>query len=57
MGNAFSVNFSGQRYAAGDKVTINFASGVPEPATWAMMILGFGVAGAAVRRRHFAFAA
>ena len=25
---------------------------VPEPATWAMMILGFGLAGAAVRRRR-----
>jgi hypothetical protein len=27
---------------------------VPEPATWAMMIAGFGMAGAAVRRRRFA---
>jgi hypothetical protein len=27
------------------------ASAVPEPATWAMMILGFGLVGAAVRRR------
>lgn len=26
-------------------------SAVPEPATWAMMILGFGVVGAAMRRR------
>lgn len=25
---------------------------VPEPATWAMMILGFGIAGAAMRRRR-----
>jgi len=25
---------------------------VPEPATWAMMILGFGMAGATLRRRH-----
>lgn len=25
--------------------------GVPEPATWALMILGFGAAGAALRRR------
>lgn len=31
----------------------NLASGaVPEPATWAMMILGFGVIGSAVRRRR-----
>jgi len=26
--------------------------GVPEPATWAMMMLGFGVIGAAMRRRN-----
>ncbi len=31
--------------------------GVPEPATWAMMILGFGLAGAAIRSRRFATAA
>ena len=28
-----------------------FVSAVPEPASWAMMILGFGVIGAALRRR------
>lgn len=28
------------------------APGVPEPATWAMMLLGFGVAGYAMRRRR-----
>lgn len=27
------------------------SSAVPEPATWAMMIMGFGLAGAALRRR------
>ena len=27
-------------------------SAVPEPATWAMMIMGFGLAGAAIRRRR-----
>lgn len=30
---------------------------VPEPATWAMMILGFGAIGVAMRRRNHAFAA
>ena len=28
--------------------------GIPEPSTWAMMILGFGAAGAAMRRRRVA---
>ncbi|HEY0437641.1 MAG TPA: PEPxxWA-CTERM sorting domain-containing protein, partial [Phenylobacterium sp.] len=27
------------------------AGGVPEPATWSLAILGFGLAGAALRRR------
>ena len=30
------------------------ATAVPEPATWAMMIIGFGVVGAVVRRRRSA---
>lgn len=29
----------------------NFIAGVPEPATWAMLILGMGVVGGAMRRR------
>jgi hypothetical protein len=33
-----------------------FLTAVPEPATWGMMILGFGIAGAALRRRRAAFA-
>ena len=32
-------------------------SAVPEPATWAMMIIGFGGAGVAIRRRRYAAAA
>lgn len=38
--------------------TYNFetAGGVPEPATWALMILGFGSAGAMLRRRRTATA-
>jgi len=31
-------------------------SAVPEPATWAMMITGFGLAGTAIRRRRSTFA-
>lgn len=30
--------------------SVNIASAVPEPATWAMMIIGFGFVGAALRR-------
>lgn len=36
----------------GESSSFNFeVSAVPEPATWAMMIAGFGLAGAALRRR------
>jgi hypothetical protein len=35
-----------------DNVTIGTNSVVPEPATWAMMIIGFGLVGAAMRRRQ-----
>lgn len=31
--------------------SVTFKSAVPEPATWALMILGFGVVGYAMRRR------
>ena len=33
-------------------VTGSIPSAVPEPATWAMMIAGFGMAGSAIRRRR-----
>jgi hypothetical protein len=36
-----------------DDITISTAA-VPEPATWAMMILGFGLVGAGMRRRRTA---
>lgn len=38
---------------AGDNFTVDFAAGaVPEPASWAMMIGGFGLAGGALRGRR-----
>lgn len=41
----------------GAKITANFQllrSAAPEPTTWAMMIAGFGLAGATLRRRRMA---
>lgn len=35
---------------------ITISGGIPEPGTWALMILGFGGAGAMIRRRRMAFA-
>ena len=37
--------------------TLTQTPGVPEPATWAMMIMGFGGVGALMRRRRMALAA
>ena len=48
VGNAFFND-------ASDLVQINYqtvAGGVPEPAIWAQLVAGFGLAGAAVRRRR-----
>ena len=40
-----------------DNLTLSAGAAVPEPATWAMMIAGFGLAGVATRRRtRIAFA-
>jgi hypothetical protein len=36
---------------------VNPPGGIPEPATWAMLIAGFGLVGAAARRRRAALAA
>lgn len=47
-----SLLFADIDFAAGDApitVTVSVAA-VPEPATWAMMIVGFGLSGAALRR-------
>jgi hypothetical protein len=45
------VGFNDIVGAADDAFTITAVSGVPEPATWAMLLLGFGAVGLAMRRR------
>lgn len=48
----FTLLIDGQ---AGRAVSLNIAA-VPEPMTWGLMVVGFGAAGAAMRRRRVAFA-
>ena len=52
--NTVELNFSGQfRPSASTSVfDVTFAAGVPEPGTWAMMLVGFGGLGAATRMRR-----
>jgi hypothetical protein len=48
----YSAYDNGQNAAAFDSVRAQYSGAVPEPATWAMMIIGFGAAGSMVRRRR-----
>lgn len=57
-GLSYTLSFSLTSSAAGstglrisEGVLANDTGAVPEPATWAMMLLGFGAIGAALRRR------
>ncbi len=49
-GSIFVSFAGGGVYPGGQQVTVG--SIVPEPATWAMMLIGFGALGAAVRARR-----
>jgi hypothetical protein len=51
-----AAGLQGQFFEVGGVLTETFGGGVPEPATWALMIGGFGLAGVALRRRKAAFA-
>lgn len=49
--------FIGDQIAGYNIVQPGIVAGVPEPAAWAMLIAGFGVVGAAQRRRRAVVAA
>jgi hypothetical protein len=51
--DSITVNWQGLDFTTSTVVSLNVAFGdaaVPEPSTWAMMLLGFGAAGVALRR-------
>ena len=51
----YGMRFGGNYLLASGTATGDLPA-VPEPATWALMILGFGGAGAMIRRRKVAVA-
>ncbi len=51
-----NLAFGGNDFTLDDISLSTKAPGVPEPASWALMILGFGAAGAVLRRRRAALA-
>jgi hypothetical protein len=49
------VNLAGVTFNTGDKVVLNlngYTPGVPEPASWALLLIGFGGVGAAMRHNR-----
>lgn len=60
LGGTFSSSLAAQQNAFGAlntrtysaSATAESVAAVPEPATWALMILGFGIVGSALRRRR-----
>ena len=55
--NNIYVNWDGLSVSASTFVTLNISGAVPEPASWALMIAGFGMVGFAARRRRAVVAA
>jgi hypothetical protein len=60
LGGDLFINFAGVGAQTGGTARINFTTAgmpaVPEPATWAMMLFGFGAVGVSMRRRRTALA-
>ena len=52
----FSGGFNAANYEAGAYDSFAANTGVPEPAVWALLISGFGMAGAMIRRRKMVIA-
>ena len=52
-----SLNQNGEMHLGAYSGAMQVLSAVPEPATWAMMIVGFGLAGSLIRRRNRQLAA
>ena len=48
-GRSFAISGGGAQFGFDD---VTFSNGVPEPAAWTLMIAGFGLVGAAARRRQ-----
>ncbi len=48
----FNTNFVPSKDVVIDRVYVTRVGGVPEPSSWAMLIAGFGLVGAARRRRR-----
>lgn len=59
LGDQFGFIIDRNGVFFGDSTGVNFsiASAVPEPATWGLMLVGFGLVGVAARRRSGALAA
>ena len=54
----FTASPSGTAFLIPAEFTgLDFTTGVPEPTSWAMLVIGFGLAGASLRRRRAVLAA